>query len=333
MASDAESSHPQPTDVAGCSERPGDDVARLGLVAAGRAVRGVGRNVVDVDADPHAVTSLTAGEVGKARGERLPDSSVSSVLGDGQLVQEHLGPLVWVGRLDTADEADGPPVIVEGDEQVVARVREEGVAGFADRWTVVQRSRSLNLLDGGRLEDPHETDATSIFPRGTSVTCLDWALVLPRKPRRSPVGLQNRDNPPVERSRVPSLRLTLRSWIYVVAVTSTAAVGFTGQSPWPILLAVLLAIPASLVTVPCYYVAYGLLALIPGANPSSSSGSETFAPDGRLLSSVSTGMPAAWFTITTFVLGILALAAAAFLNVLLLRVLAARRRGKRPGND
>ena len=137
----------------------------------------------------------------------------------------------------------------------------------------------------------------------------------------------------VERSRVPSFRLTLRSWVYVVAVASTAAVGFTGKSPWPILLATLLAVPASIVTVPCYYLAYGLLALVPGANPSSSSGSETFAPDGSLLSSVSTGMPAAWFTITTCVLGILALAAAAFLNVLLLRAVAARRRGKGPGGD
>jgi len=112
-----------------------------------------------------------------------------------------------------------------------------------------------------------------------------------------------------------------------VAVASTAAVGFIGRSPWPILLAALLAIPASMVTLPCYYVAYGLLALIPGANPSSSSGSETFAPDGTLLSSVSSGMPAAWFTITMCVLGILALAVAALLNVLLLRALAARRRG------
>jgi len=44
-------------------------------------------------------------------------------------------------------------------------------------------------------------------------------------------------------------------------------------------------------------------------------------------------MPAAWFTITTLVLGILALAAAAFLNVLLLRALAARRRGNAPDDD
>jgi len=129
---------------------------------------------------------------------------------------------------------------------------------------------------------------------------------------------------------VPSVRLTVKSSLYVVAVALIAAVGFTKQSPWAILLATLLAVPASLVAVPCYYLAYGFLALIPGANPSSSSGSATFAPDGRMLTSVSTGMPAAWFTIATSVLGILALAVAASVNVLLLRALAARRRNNAP---
>ena len=32
---------------------------------------------------------------------------------------------------------------------------------WADRQAVVCRSRSLNLLDGGRLENPHAADATS----------------------------------------------------------------------------------------------------------------------------------------------------------------------------
>jgi hypothetical protein len=129
---------------------------------------------------------------------------------------------------------------------------------------------------------------------------------------------------------VPSVRLTVRSSLYVVAVAVIAAVGFTEQSPWPILFAALRAVPASMVAVPCYYLAYGFLALIPGANPSSNSGSVTFAPDGRMLASVRTGMPAAWFTITTLVLGIVALAVAAFVNVLLLRALAARRRSNEP---
>jgi hypothetical protein len=146
-------------------------------------------------------------------------------------------------------------------------------------------------------------------------------------PEVSTRGHQNRHDPMVERSRVRSARLTLRSLIYVVAVAVAATVGFAEQSPWPILLAALLALPASIVAVPCYYLGYGLLALVPGANPSSSTGSETSAVDGSTLTSVITGTPAAWFTITTFVLGILALTVAAFLNVVLLRALAARRRG------
>jgi hypothetical protein len=123
-----------------------------------------------------------------------------------------------------------------------------------------------------------------------------------------------------------SYQLTLRSLIYVLVVAVIATVGFTEQSPWPIVLAGLLAFPASIVTVPCYYFAYGVLALIPAAKPSSSTGFATSPADGRTLTSVITGTPAAWFTITTFVLGVLALTVAAFLNVLLLRALAARRR-------
>jgi hypothetical protein len=93
----------------------------------------------------------------------------------------------------------------------------------------------------------------------------------------------------MKRWRVPSARLTPRSLIYVV---------------------------------------YGVLALIPGANPSSSTGSSSSDAYGSTLTTVTTGTPAAWFTVTTHVLGILALTAAAFLNVLLFRALAARRRRK-----
>jgi len=121
----------------GWSERPSDDVARFGLVASGREVGGVSGGVVGVDADPHGVTPPAAGEVREARGEGQPDASLSVVLGDSQLVQEHLSPLVWMGHLDTADETDGPPVIIEGDEQVVTWVRKESVGGWADRRAVV----------------------------------------------------------------------------------------------------------------------------------------------------------------------------------------------------
>jgi len=113
--------------------------------------------------------------------------------------------------------------------------------------------------------------------------------------------------------------------MYVVVIALLATAGFVGQSPWPILFAALLALPASVVGLPGYYIAYGVLALVPGANPSSSAGSGSISPDGSVISSIVTGEPAAWFTITTTGLGILALTFAAFLNVLLLRALRARK--------
>lgn len=137
----------------------------------------------------------------------------------------------------------------------------------------------------------------------------------------------------MERSRVPSVRLPSRSLIYVVAVASIATVGFIAESPLPIVLAALLALPVSIVALPCYYIVYGVLALIPGANPSSNTGFEAVSADGSTITSVTTGTPAAWFTITTHVLGILTLIVAAFLNVLISRAIAARRRGKVPGDD
>jgi len=49
----------------------------------------------------------------------------------------------------------------------------------------------------------------------------------------------------------------MRSSFFVVAVAFFAVVGFAEKSPWPILLAALLAIPASIVALPCYYLASG----------------------------------------------------------------------------
>lgn len=86
----------------------------------------------------------------------------------------------------------------------------------------------------------------------------------------------------------------------------------------------MLTLPASTVALPGYYIVYGVLALVPGANPDSNAGSESVSPDGTVISIV-TGEPAAWFTVTTALLGILALTLAAVLNVVLLRALAARR--------
>jgi hypothetical protein len=102
-------------------------------------------------------------------------------------------------------------------------------------------------------------------------------------------------------------------------------VGFSVDSTRMILLAALLGLPASVLALPGYYFMYGMLALVPGANPSSSAGSGSCAPDGSCHGSVA-GEPAVWFTISTDALGILALTGAALLNVVVFRTLTARRR-------
>jgi hypothetical protein len=124
-------------------------------------------------------------------------------------------------------------------------------------------------------------------------------------------------------------RPTWRSTTYLAAVAGLATVGFVSGSPEPIVLAALLALPASIVAVPCFYLVYGLLALVTGANPSSSSGSGSSAAPGDTSTTVTTDDMATWFAVTTHVLGVLALAAAAAVNVLLVRTVLSRRRGRR----
>lgn len=77
------------------------------------------------------------------------------------------------------------------------------------------------------------------------------------------------------RPEAPPQRSPRQRLISVVAVAWIATVGLTEKSPWPIVLAVLLALPASIVALPCYYVVYGVLAPTPVANPSSNTGFET----------------------------------------------------------
>lgn len=111
--------------------------------------------------------------------------------------------------------------------------------------------------------------------------------------------------------------------IYTLIVAVTAAVGFTAASTGTILLAAILALPASIIAFPGYYFMYGTLALVPGANPSGSSGSGRCSRDGSCHETV-TGEPAAWFLATMDAIGILALTCAALLNVVVFRLLAAR---------
>ncbi len=125
---------------------------------------------------------------------------------------------------------------------------------------------------------------------------------------------------------MPSIRVTARSATYVAVVAASAALGLVGHTAWPVLLAAAISLPASVVALPGYYLAYGLLALIPGANPSNGSGSASVDAGGHLVSSAVGGTQAAWFTIATLVLGVVLLTAGAVVDVLLVRALAARRR-------
>lgn len=114
------------------------------------------------------------------------------------------------------------------------------------------------------------------------------------------------------------------SWAYVAGVAVIAGAGFFGDSTALILLAALLSLPASVIAIPGYYLTYGLLALVPGANPSSSSGSASCSSAGECTSST-TGDLAPWFAITTDLVGVLALTCAALVNLLALRLALGRR--------
>jgi hypothetical protein len=113
--------------------------------------------------------------------------------------------------------------------------------------------------------------------------------------------------------------------IYVLIVAATATSGFVRESTPTILLAAALSLPASVIAVPGYYLAYGLLAFVTHANPSDASGSTSCTAAGDCTSSTS-GDPAVWFQVTTDILGLLALTCAAALNAFLLCRMAERRR-------
>lgn len=119
-----------------------------------------------------------------------------------------------------------------------------------------------------------------------------------------------------------TIRPTVPAVTYVLAVAATATTGFATGSTTLILLAAGLALPASIVAVPAYYVVYGVLALVPGANPDTASG--TCSSTGACQT---TGGLAPWFAATTDVVGILALSAAAVVNVLLVRLVLRNRAG------
>ena len=121
----------------------------------------------------------------------------------------------------------------------------------------------------------------------------------------------------------------LAAGAYVATVLGLAAAGFATGSAAGVLVAAALSLPLSIPGLAGFYAAYGLLALVPGANPSTSSGTASCTADGVCTSS-SVGDPATWFVVTTDVLGVAALVAAAAANVLLVRLVLRRPRRAGP---
>jgi hypothetical protein len=118
-------------------------------------------------------------------------------------------------------------------------------------------------------------------------------------------------------------------WAYVFVVAAVAGLGFTTGSTSTIVLAAVLALPMGLVALPAFYVVYGLLAQIPGANPGTSTGSAACGSNDDCQVST-TGDLATWFAVTTGLLGVLALTAAALVNVSIFgRLIAALRERRR----
>lgn len=105
---------------------------------------------------------------------------------------------------------------------------------------------------------------------------------------------------------------------YVVGVTAIAGWGFVTDSTAAILAALVLTLPCGLLAIVAYYLAYGLLALAPGANPSSSSGSGSCSPDSVCVER-SSGDLAPWLEVTTDLIGVALVVVAACANVALLR--------------
>lgn len=129
--------------------------------------------------------------------------------------------------------------------------------------------------------------------------------------------------------RWSSLRPTRGESAYLLVVAAIATWGFAAGSTTLIVLAVVVALPTSVPALIGFYVAYGLLAQLPGANPSSSSGGSACSSSGVCRGSGSvTGDAATWFLLTTDVIGVLALTVAALGNVAILRSIRTARRAR-----
>lgn len=119
---------------------------------------------------------------------------------------------------------------------------------------------------------------------------------------------------------------------YVATVAGLAGSGFGAGSTPVILLAVALTLPVGIPALVGFYLAYGLLAQVPGANPHTFNASESCRANG-VCECASTGDLATWFLVTTDALGVAALTLAATTNVVLLGLLLGRRRRRGAAAD
>jgi len=133
--------------------------------------------------------------------------------------------------------------------------------------------------------------------------------------------------------RRPGLWRLLIETVYVLCVTAVAVWGFYTDTTATILLAVLVSLPMGGPALVGYYMAYGVLAGVSGANPDTVRSHGRCTPSGGC-ESFTTGETPEWFLHTMDIIGVVAFVAAAVLNVVLLRMLNTtwRNRKESPGH-
>ena len=146
--------------VCNCSDRPvkvriGSQVLHNHVCGCTKCWKPDG-GVVLVGDDPHAITAGRPRQRGEVLGQVTADAPAPEGLVDGQLVEEHLGALVGVGHLHTADEPHGPVVLV-GDEQVMARLGQEAGRGVGPGRAVEEMGgrRDESVVAGAEHPDLH----------------------------------------------------------------------------------------------------------------------------------------------------------------------------------
>ena len=102
---------------------------------------------------------------------------------------------------------------------------------------------------------------------------------------------------------------------YVATVAGLAGAGFANDSTVAILLGVALTLPFGAIALIGFYLAYGILAQVPGANPDVGRGG-SHCDGAGVCTTWSTGDLAPWFQFTTDAIGVGLLTVAAIANLL-----------------